>query len=355
MTALRRSPLLLAVVLALIPAVALAVILGPLRHRTTPVANPTPTFAPEPSLSPTARTTPLPALIARDDSSIGAARAFGRIDVSGYDLRDNVSISGYTLTATPPAHPPAELPVWRLRGFVSADISGLEARLGVAPTTPEFPGDKPDGRIDVGQAQVAAGNGNLNTLLTVASRPNDDSQAVAAVARLLAELGLTPQSADAAVRSRESGPTVTWDIAYTRRAIDGIPVGFGLAGGTEVADVQITELGNVTRLSVDAPALDGGSRYPLRTWQDAWSDVSRGHWFDECCEVFTGGGGPRTATPFRADSVSIVYEQVGTTAMHLVPMYVFGDSASKLALAVPALQAADLAEPGGFRLTQPGA
>jgi hypothetical protein len=246
---------------------------------------------------------------------------------------------------------PSSLPVWRLRGFVSADVSELEGRLGVAPSTPEFPGDKPDGRIDVGQAQLATGS--VNTLLTVATQPKDETSAIAAATRVLSDLGLAPQNADVAATAVEEGRTALWRVTYTRRAIAGIQVGFGLQDAT-VAEVDITQLGNVTRVAVDDPALDGGSPYPLRTWQEAWAEVQGGHWFDECCQVYTGGGAA-TATPFRADTVSLVYEQVGSMVMRLVPMYVFADVEQHLSLAVPALQLSDLAEPGGFRLSQPGA
>jgi hypothetical protein len=341
MTALRRSPLLLAVVLALIPAIALAVLIGPLRHRAT---SPTSIVTPAP------RPTALPLLIARDNTSIGAARAFGPIDVTGYDHHDGVSIARYALAATP-GPLPSSLPVWRLRGFVKADVSALEAQLGVAPSTPEFPGDKPDGRIDVGQAQVATGS--VSTLLTVATQPSSDTTAIAAVARLLSELGLTPQNADVAVTATEERNTPLWHVSYRRQPIEGVAVGFGLFRQT-VAEVDITSFGSVTRVAVDDPALDGGSQYPLRTWQDAWTDVSRGQWFDQCCQVYTGGTA-KTAAPFHADTVSLVYEQVGAVAMRLVPMYVFTDSLQHLSLATPALQLADLSEPGGFRLTQPGA
>jgi hypothetical protein len=70
--------------------------------------------------------------------------------------------------------------------------------------------------------------------------------------------------------------------------------------------------------------------------------------------VFTGAAPGPSKVAFRADTVSLVYEAAGIPARFLVPMYVFTDSRDQLALSVPALQPADLAEPGGFRLTQPG-
>jgi hypothetical protein len=178
---------------------------------------------------------------------------------------------------------------------------------------------------------------------------------MAATSRVLADLGLFPQNADATAFATGDTMTPGWIVTYTRRAIGGVPVGFGLLH-QGIAEMQITELGNVTRVSVDNPAVDGGAPYPLRTWREAWADVSRGHWFDECCYVNTGGGGPSKPLAFRADRITLVYEAVGFPSSYLVPMYVFTDSHNEdAALSVPALRLADLSEPGGFRLTEPGA
>src|SRR5258706_592204 len=119
------------------------------------------------------------------------------------------------------------------------------------------------------------------SVVTPAPRPT-------AVPRLLSELGLTPQNADASVTATEQGTTQLWHVSYRRQPIEGVAVGFGLFRQT-VAEVDIPRFGSVTRVAVDDPALDGGSQYPLRTWQDAWTDVSNGQWFDQCCQVYTGG------------------------------------------------------------------
>jgi hypothetical protein len=352
---LARSPLLLAVVIALVPAVVLAVVAGPLRHRavdpTAAVATPAP--APSPTSPQAPRPQPLPSIIAPDVSSLGAPGEFGRIDVVGYDHHGDVSIATYALAAPPPTLP-SSLPVWHLRGFAPGDTSTLQSRIGVAPPSPPFPGDGPDGKIDAALAQLSAGGGTAATLFTIGVQPKDETSAITAATSVLSDLGLLPQNVSAAATSTTEGPTPTpvWQVSFTHRPIEGIPVGFG--AGTGVAEVDVSTLGNVTRLWVDAPALDGGAAYPLRSVAEAWDDVRGGHWFDECCWVNTGGGGAPARLGFRADTVELVYEQTNPPPMKLVPMYVFTDSKNRLSLAVPALRAADLSEPGGFRLVEPG-
>jgi hypothetical protein len=111
--------------------------------------------------------------------------------------------------------------------------------------------------------------------------------------------------------------------------------------------LSFTSTGAVTSLTVDAPAVAGGAQYPLRSVQDAWNEVSGGRWFSACCDLSMPAGGPPLA--FRADRVSLAEVELGAPQMLLVPMYVFTDSAQRLSLTVPALTAADLSEPGGFR------
>jgi hypothetical protein len=361
MTRRVRNPLVLAAALALVPVSALAVMFGPARHGAslprTGVATPTPTApttritaTPAPSLA------PLPSLVVADRFDLGAARAYGRIDIVGDDYRHDISIGSYAMAATPPSMP-SSLPVWKLRGFATTvDTAALAVRLGIqAPSTPLSPGSSPNGRIAVAEGSVSAGSGIESTILNTGSQVGDDKAAVAAVARVLSDLGISPQNADPTVSAMGDVRTPTWEVRFTRRHINGIPVGFGLLD-QGVADVQITQFGNIARLSVDEPAVDGGALYSLRPWREAWAEVSRGHWFSECCYVNTGGGGRADPLAFRADRVSLVYEAVGFPATYLVPMYVFTDSHNDdAALTVPALRLGDLSEPGGFRLVEPGA
>jgi len=332
-----RSPLLLAAVLALVPIVALVVALGPLHHAT-------PTATPQPQGQATASS--LPQLVVADRFDLAAPRAFGPVDVTGIDEHAQVDITGYTLAAGLPALP-TSAPVWRLRGFAEVNTTALQARLGVSPPTPEFPGDKFDGLIDLSQGRVSAGGGSTTTMVNAGVQPTDAGSAITAAGRVLSELGILPQNADARALHTVDG----WDVAYARRPIQGIPVGVDAS----VAQVDISPLGNVTRLFVDAPSLDGGAPYPLRSVQDAWADVSRGHWLAECCAGSTGAPPGSARVAFHADTVSLAEVQLDPPAMLLVPMYVFTDTAQHLSLTLPALQAADLSEPGGFRLTEPGA
>ena len=355
-----RGPLGLAVIVALLPLVwaTHATWTAPFRHTASPTATASAlaqaTAWPTPRPTPTP--TPLPSLIVPDHLDLGAPRAFGRIDITGYDYRGQIDIGSYTLVSTPKSMP-SSLPVWKLRGLATAvDTSPLAARLGIhAPSTPLPTGATPDGRISVAEGLVWAGSGNVTTILNAGTQPADDKSAIAAVARVLSDLGIMPQNADATAIGRDDGSTPTWDVRFTRRPIQGVTVGFGL-WYQGAADVQITQLGNITRLSVDGAAVDGGASYSLRTWREAWADVSRGHWFDECCYVNTGGGGPSEPLAFHADRVALVYEAVGFPASYLVPMYEFIDThKNDAALTVPALRLADLSQPGGFRLIQPGA
>ncbi len=345
MSRLPRSPLLLAVVVALVPITVLAVALGLHGRPRQPVATPTP------SPSATARSARLPQLVVADDATLGAPRAFGPLDVTGIDHHADLPIARYTFAAGAPSLPDTA-PVWNLRGFANLPTTALEARLGVSPPTPEFPGDKFDGLIDISQGRVSVASGTQAASLNAGARVTDDASAVTAVTQLLDGLGLMPQSATATAAVSEPLPVTTWRVTFMRRPIEAIPVGF--AGSDAAAQVDITALGAITRLVVDAPSLAGGSRYPLRGVQDAWQEVSRGHWFDECCDVFTGAAPGPTPIAFRADSVSLVEYQLDAPQMRLVPVYVFTDSAAQLSLAIPALQARDLSEPGGFRLVQPG-
>jgi hypothetical protein len=250
---------------------------------------------------------------------------------------------------------PSSLPVWKLRGFLAgADTAELIARLGIHPQTTPVAGTASDGSIDAAQASVAAGNGTFTTVISTGIQPASDTAAMSVASKVLADLGLFPQNADATASDATDMETPGWYVTYTRRPIDGVPVGYGY-WGHDVASMAVSRLGDVARFNVDNPSVDGGASYPLRSWRDAWSDVSRGHWFDECCEVNTGGGGPMQNPVFRADTVSLVYQPIGTPATYLVPMYVFADSNLGVSVDVPALRLADLAEPGGFRVTEPGA
>jgi hypothetical protein len=353
MPAPRRNPLLLALALPLVPAVALAVILGT-RHTTT-ASRPAATASPSAAPTPTPRPTPAPmaSLLVPDRFDLGTPRAFGRIDVVGFDHRSNVDVKSYSLSAAPPAFP-SMLPVWKLRGFApGADTKTLLARIGADPrATPNIPGTDQGWRLDAANAQLSAGISDDDVLVATNRAVTDDSTAMATAARVLRDLGLLPQNAGASATSWEAR-TTTWDVEYARHAIDGVPVGFGSFTDT-IASVQIDSMGNVSRLLFDEPSVDGGAAYPLRDWREAWSEVSRGRWFDECCMVNTGGGGPAHPIAFRATRVSLAYEQVGNGASMLVPMYVFADSAAQLSFALPALRLTDLAEPGGFKLTEPG-
>jgi hypothetical protein len=337
MPRLTRSPLLLAVALALVPVLALAVALGPFHRAARPSIA---VASPHPSAS-----AGLPQLIVADRFDLAAPRAFGPVDVTGIDHHGQVAITSYTLAATPPALP-GTAPVWKLRGFADAPTA-LQARLGVSPPTPEYPGDKFDGLIDPSQARVSAGDGTA-TLVDSGVAPTDVASATAAAAHALAALGLSPQNADARALRTTGG----WEVVYQRRPVAGIAVGVG----GDVAEVELTAQGAVTRLFVDALSLDGGVFYPLRSVQDAWAQVSGGGWFDECCAAFTGAAPGPLQVAFRAVSVSLAEVQLDEPgALLLVPMYVFTDSAHRLSLTVPALTAADLVRPGGFTLTEPGA
>jgi len=351
----RRSPLLLAGVLALVPAVALAVMLGPMHHGVPPQAVASPAPSPLRTPRPTPTPAPLPPLLLADRFDLAAARSFGRIDVTGYDHRGDVDISGYALAVTATPALPAQVPVWKLHGFADgANVSALLTRMGIDPATATPVLGADDGwHVDPAAAQVSAGISDDGALTNAGMQPGDDGEAITAVSRALRSLGLMPQNADATASSRQGSTTTIWTVGFARNPIGGVAVGFG-SFTSGVASVEVTAAGNVPRLSVDEPSVDGGAVYPLRSWRDAWSDVARGHWFDECCDVNTGGGGPPHPVIFRAGSVSIAYEQVGSGAGVLVPMWVFRDSTAQLSLAIPALRLADLSEAGGFRLTQPG-
>lgn len=343
MPRLPRSPLALAVLIAVVPVAALAVTLGLHRAPAPPrtVASASPTSA------------ALPRLVVDDRFDLAAPRALGRIDVTGIDHHGRITITSYSLAATGTALPESA-PVWRLRGFAEVPTTALQARLGVSPPTPEFPGDKFDGLIDLSEARVSAGGAAGTALLDAGAQVTDAGTAVSAVTRVLSQLGLAPQNVDThAGAVAGDSPEPSWQVTYTRRDVDGIPAGFGLS--PPAAQVDISALGNVTRIDIDDPAVDGGAPYRLRTVQDAWQDVSRGHWFDECCAAFTGAAPGPATTAFRGDRVSLAEVQLDAPAMLLVPMYVFTDSTQRLSLTVPALEAADLSEPGGFRLTEPGA
>jgi len=349
-----RSPLTIALIVATLPAVwatrgAWSAPFHPTASRT---ALPTTGAARTPAPTTATPWPRLAQLLAADDFTLGAPRAYGRLDVVGFDHSYDAGISGYKLSATPPSLPQS-LPVWKLHGFVDgAATAPLAARLGIhPPATPLPPDATENGRIDPAAATVTAGVGGATTAFTVADHPASDTAALAAASQALVDLGLFPANADAAATPTTDTGTDGWAITYTRRSIGGVSSGFGL-WNTEVASMEMDIYGKVTRFDVDAPSVAGGSTYQLRPWRDAWTEVSRGHWFDECCDVNTGGGGPPLSPAFHADKVSVVYEQV---AMYLVPMYEFTDTAGKLSLTVPALRLADLAEPGGFRLTQPGA
>jgi hypothetical protein len=354
-----RGPLALALVIALLPLVwaTRAAWTAPFRHTATHTSQPTPAAVADATANPTPRPTPrpapLPAMLATDRFDLGAPRAYGRIDVAGASHYGDVDISGYKLAVTPPSMP-SSLPVWKLRGFLpGADTAELIARLGIHPQATPVAGTMSDGSIDAAQASVAAGNGTFTTVISTDTQPASDTAAMSVASTVLADLGLFPQNADATASDATDMETPGWYVTYTRRPIDGVPVGYGL-WGHDVASMAISQLGNVARFNVGNPSVDGGASYQLRSWRDAWSDVSRGHWFDECCVVNTGGG-MMPASVFRADTVSLVYQPIGTPAAYLVPMYVFADSNLGISVDVPALRLADLAEPGGFRVTEPGA
>jgi hypothetical protein len=276
---------------------------------------------------------------------IGGARAYGRIDVRGFSRDGQVIIQHYALVA-PRRSLPTSLPVWRLRGFSNADTGPLAKVLGVNQKSGSSPAGINRGAASVHSSSPSAG---------VSAEPTDDASAIGEVTVMLDRLGILPLASDATAMDESAPPHSQWEVSFARRPIDGIPVGLG--SDNAVALVRLADLA-VSDMWVSAPAIDGGSPYPLRTVQDAWSDLARGHWFDECCEVYTGGDGGPDKLSFHADQVSLVYEDaVGlpdAAPGYLVPFYAFTDSQAKVSLTVPALQSTDLSEAGGFSVVEPG-
>jgi hypothetical protein len=353
-----RSPLLLAALIAVGPLVwaTHGMWLAPFRHTVaTPQtgaapkvaahATPTPSPTPEPQL---------PMLAVADRLDLGAERAFGRIDVRGYAHYHDVSIQRYALAATPGAMP-ASLPVWKLRGFSAADVRPLQRRLGMN-SSPMPAGQCCADELDPATATVRAGSAGNVDVFNLGVVPTGGPDIAAALTRMLTRLGIPAHDADFSASDYGDASRADWYVSFVRKPLQGVPVGLGNAD--TLVSAEVDGHGNVSRFTVTEQAVDGGAVYPLRTWREAWNEVSRGHWFDECCEVFTGGSGGPHKVAFRADKVSLVYEAVGSTLRtneYLVPCYAFTDSAAPdLVLSVPALRLADLAEPGGFTVTEPG-
>ena len=303
--------------------------------------------SPSPRPSPTPHW-PLARLAASDQLDLGVARAYGAIDITGTPTSFDF-ISGWSL-ATTPTNLPTTLPVWRLRGFIRADVSALAEKLTLPVIgRPGVVGGTTMGEIDAARALVS-GPSTLHADHTVMT----DEEAVSTVSAVLFQLGIPALDGDPHVQRISDGApsgSQMWQVQFVHRPVQGVPV--GLRHNQLVAGATVDANGAVSNLEVHEMAVDGGSAYPLRPWREAWAEVTKGHWFDLCCGMSTGGD-PVTPMRFRADKVELIDVQVdSSTTSYLVPFYLFTDTRDDLVVDVPALRLDDLAEPGGFQVTQP--
>jgi hypothetical protein len=333
-----RNPLMLALLIALVPAVSLAVWLGPLRHapsRSTAVASPAPlpvaTASPEP--------TPLPQLAQADMLTLVVPHAYGRLVVQGIPPAAEIPAAGYALATTPSAFPTA-LPVWKLAGFAPRDTSGLAAALGLPVTGSPTPGDDLDAAHAAARATI--------TRIPVTGTVRSENDAISAADTALHEMGVPPLNAALEVSSRGTAPNREWSVAYPRHLLDGVRVGLD---PEYAAALTIEESGFITSVDIHEEAVDGGSTYPLRDWHEAWADVQHHRWAALCCPGPNGNPGGPSNVPgapdyrLRVDRVYLYYEESQPSASgpdYLVPFYAFEDSRNQFSVGVPALRSADV-------------
>ncbi len=340
-----RNPGVIALVVALLPAVSLAVWLGPVRaltsHRGVPMMAAV-TASPLPTPAPTPRPTPLPVLPVADRLDVFAPRAYGRIDVrasvplesAGVEM--DFPVAGYSLDTTPP-HFPTSLPVWKLRGFSSANTMGLARMLGLPTTGTPIPGDD----VDVARGEVR----DTNTHLPASTAPTAE-QAVAAATEVLRQLGVSPFNAHQPItHAFGDAPYREWQVSFLRDPLAGVQVGLD---PDAQASLMVEETGYVSSVEIHEQAVDGGSMYPLRDWHEAWSDIMHRNWTVLCC--LGPHGNPTTTTTAPGDSgyrlrvskVYLYYEESDTDPDLLVPFYAFQDSRYGIEFAAPALRNADV-------------
>lgn len=335
-----RNPLLLALVAALIPAAGLAVWLGPVRALSSHHGTASATATPPPSASATPAPTPLPDLSVADRLALGSPAAFGRVEVhamaGGPDSPLSMSVAGYSLATTPHGFP-TSLPVWKVRGFASADTSGLAARLGLAVNATPPAGDSVDAAHGAARATT--------TRIPIAGNPSSGAQAIAAATEVLRSLGVMPRNSHAVATVSGDAPNREWLVGFLRNQLAGVQVGVDPAAE---ASLTVDEDGWVTSVDIEEEAVDGGAAYPLRDWHQAWADVTHHDWADMCCLGPNGNPGPDNIPGgsryvLHVDSVYLYYEESDTDPDYLVPFYAFKDSRfGGIEISVPALRSADV-------------